>query len=650
MAEQTSGRHLNQQASDRQADRPARTGENGTQRSRPAARQTSGAVRPVNTARTAENSGSGRPAQPTNTARNASGARPANPARSASGARPANPARSASGARPANPARSASGSRPVNGNGTRPVNGRARQGGQAVPPRQARSGGPDRTGGARRGGGPAGPSGPERPGGKKQGPSGDLILRYAVLAALFVSMVVFAVMLGMTKMLSGKYLVIICILLLVILGVVAALLLVFGRRRRPWAGIAVAGVMAVIMIIGSVAAARGIKTLQSITSPEFSVSHIGIYVKNDDPAQSLDDMGSYTFGIMDTMGREYVDKAIENINELLPAPISVVEYASPTQMVDALFDGSVGAVITDVSYIEGLNELDEYKETVSMMREITDMSVEIKIEPSPTPAVEETAEKHVYTALISGIDSRNGLVRSSLSDVNILVTVNTETHQVLMISTPRDFFVPFSNTGNRDKLTHAGWYGIDVCMDTIGDLYGVDIDYYFRVNFEGFVNIIDALGGVTVDSEKSFTAGGYSFSSGPNTLNGTQALVFARERKSFAEGDRQRGKNQMAVIRAVINKALSPELLTNYNSLLKAVEGSFEMTVPYDLIAATVRDQLDTGAAWNIVSYSVTGTDTYATSPLLGMSVYVMEPDTTTVDTAKGLIDQVMNDQTVTAP
>ncbi len=464
-------------------------------------------------------------------------------------------------------------------------------------------------------------------------------------------MVVFAVMLGMTKMLSGKYLVIICILLLVILGIVAALLLVFGRRRRPWAGIAVAGVLAIIMIVGSVAAMRGVKTLQTITSPEFSVSHIGIYVKNDDPAQSLDDVGSYTFGILDAMGREYVDKAIEDINELLPAPISVVEYASPPQMVDALFDGSVGAVITDVSYIEGLGELDEYKQTVSMMREITNMNVEIKVEPSPTPeAVEETAEKHVYTALISGIDSRNGLVRSSLSDVNILVTVNTQTHQVLMVSTPRDYFVPFSNTGTNDKLTHTGWYGIEVCMDTIGDLYGVDIDYYFRVNFEGFVNIIDALGGVTVDSEKSFTAGGYSFSKGQNTLNGAQALVFARERKSFAEGDRQRGRNQMAVIRAVINKALSPELLTSYNSLLKAVEGSFEMSVPYDLIAAMVREQLDTGAAWNIVSYSVTGSDSYATSPLLGMNVYVMVPDEATVNTAKGLIDQVMNGQTVTAP
>ena len=252
---------------------------------------------------------------------------------------------------------------------------------------------------------------------------------------------------------------------------------------------------------------------------------------------------------------------------------------------------------------------------------------------------------------ISGIDNRGALVEKSRSDVNILASVNTETKQVVLISTPRDYYVPLSISGGaNDKLTHAGIYGVDVCMDTLTMLYNVNVDYYFRVNFAGFEDIIDALGGVTVNSEQSFSTENYSFQAGDNTMNGKQALEFVRERHAFASGDRQRGKNQLALMKAVINKALSPELLMNYNSLLSALQGSFETSIPYDTVSDIVREQLDQGGDWNVVSYSVDGTGSSQVTYSQGQKAYVMVPDESTVETAKSLIAQVYNGETVTAP
>ena len=134
-------------------------------------------------------------------------------------------------------------------------------------------------------------------------------------------------------------------------------------------------------------------------------------------------------------------------------------------------------------------------------------------------------------------------------------------------------------------------------------------------------------------------------------MDGEKALVFARERYSFSEGDRQRGRNQMAIIRGVMEKAMSPDILKNYDSLLDAVEGNFQTSVPYGMVASLVRDQLSKGGEWNIVSYSVDGTggsETTWSAP--NESLYVMYPDQDTVDTAKRMMKQVYDGQTVSAP
>ena len=255
------------------------------------------------------------------------------------------------------------------------------------------------------------------------------------------------------------------------------------------------------------------------------------------------------------------------------------------------------------------------------------------------------------TIFISGIDSRSGLVAKSRSDSNIIATVNTATRQVLLVSTPRDYFVPLSiSGGQRDKLTHAGIYGINVCMDTLGMLYNEDINYYFRINFAGFEQLINALGGVTVYSDYDFDSKnetGYHFNQGENYLNGEQALVFSRERYAFKEGDRQRGKNQMAVIKGVINKALSPELLKNYSSVLSSIQGCFETNISYEEIARLLQQQLNNGGDWNIVSYSVNGTGDTQKPYSMSQKAYVMIPDESTVQKAEAMMKKVRDGETV---
>lgn len=476
-----------------------------------------------------------------------------------------------------------------------------------------------------------------------------MVLRCVVLAALLLAAAAFVAVLYMTKMLAGRYLIVIGALLLAIFAIMAVLLLAFARRRFSWIGILVALVLAVGLSYGSAAGMRGIQTLETITSPTFTMSHVAVYVRSDDTAQSLNDISTYTFGTIGGVDREYVDEVIGQIDAVLPEPLKTLEFPSTVQLVDALMNGSIGGAIMDASYVDSLGEIAGYEDAAARIREITDLRVSVPA-ATPEPAL-PVENKHVYTVFISGIDSRKGFVRSSLSDVNIIATVNLQTRQVLLITTPRDYFVPFAQMGITDKLTHAGWYGIEVLTQTIADLYGLDIDYYFRVNFDGFRSLVDAIGGITVVSDQAFTVHGYEYVEGENYLDGEHALAYVRERKAFPEGDQKRGEHQAQVIRAVANKVLlSPELLTRYSDLLEAAEGNFETTVPYDLIASAVRDQLENGGSWDIVSYGVDGTAGTNVSPVINQEVYVLMPDYETVETAKDLMARVRSDEFVTIP
>ena len=259
--------------------------------------------------------------------------------------------------------------------------------------------------------------------------------------------------------------------------------------------------------------------------------------------------------------------------------------------------------------------------------------------------------KEPFVIYLSGVDTRGELTENARSDVNILAAVNPVTKRVALVNTPRDYYVDLAGTSSKDKLTHAGLYGVETSMETLGNLYGVNVDHYIRINFAGFISIIDALGGVDVYSDQAFTSVGSpgyydptTFVEGWNHLDGKAALAFARERHAFASGDIQRGINQMKVIDAMLNKIKSPALLMGFSKIMDAAADCFVTSFSQDQISALVRMQLSDFADWDIESYTVTGSSSTSTKchSAKGQKLYVMLPDDASVSKAKEMIASVL--------
>lgn len=257
-------------------------------------------------------------------------------------------------------------------------------------------------------------------------------------------------------------------------------------------------------------------------------------------------------------------------------------------------------------------------------------------------ALPELDETKPFTIYISGIDTYGGIDTVSRSDVNILVVVNPRSHKILLVNTPRDYYVQLhGTTGLRDKLTHSGVYGIDMSVKTMEDLYATPIDYYLRINFTSLVNIIDVLGGVDVNSAYNFKVGSDSFVIGSNHLDGKKALEFARDRYSFEEGDRTRGENQQRVIEAIISKMSSSSSLLHYPDILESLQNSFQTNMSSIDITQLIRSQLNDMAKWQVKSTSVNGSDSHNyTYSMPTTMLYVMEPDRASIDAAKVEIRQ----------
>lgn len=468
--------------------------------------------------------------------------------------------------------------------------------------------------------------------------------------------VVFMGLLAMTKMIPTIYMLIIGIVLAVIAAIIWLLVWHTRYTGRFIGGTVLAVIMIVILAFGGFYINKTRSAISNISGETTEVTQMAVYVKSDDAADSVEATAGYTYGILSSLDRENTDGAVAHLNSQFGTEVQTKEYAGLTELADGILNGEVNAMLLNSGYLSVYEDMDGYTDFSTKIKEVGTVDVESTIqsaeESTPIEPITTANGGKVYTIYLSGIDTRGEMTAKSRSDVNIIATVNTDTHEILLVSTPRDYFVPLSISGGApDKLTHAGIYGIDVCMDTLGMLYDIDINYYFRINFGGFVKVIDALGGITVNSDYDFDSKnilGYHFNKGENYVNGEQALIFARERYAFQEGDRQRGKNQMEVIRGVVKKALSPEILTSYSSILSSLDGCFGTNITYEEIAQILQQQLTNGGDWTIVSYSVNGTGATEKPYSMSQKAYVMVPDYNTVDKAKSLMEKVRNGEVVT--
>ncbi|MCF0135572.1 MAG: LCP family protein [Lachnospiraceae bacterium] len=482
-----------------------------------------------------------------------------------------------------------------------------------------------------------------------------LITSCLVLTGLFLFL------LKKVNVLPSRYFMAACLGMIVFVLVLFLLLRRFRNCFRCILGLILSVVYCGALVAGGFYLQRTVKTVESITAvPTIHVSSMNIFVRTDDPAQSLKDAENYTFGILLIQDRDVTDKALDQLESDLGHGVSVMGYESPVALVNALLNENVDAILFNTLFFKLVETNASIPDMSSSLRALTVLEVktEVPVDVTPAPTVEviePETEDRILTVYISGVDAVGGSIMVGGGDVNIIAVVNVDTRQVLLVTTPRDYYVPFASYGMPDKLTHAGYYGIEESMATLGNLYGINLDTYFRVDFGGFEDIVDAVGGVDVDCEQYFTSMNdqgevFEYEKGRIHLAGPAALMYVRERSAFSDGDFARGRHQMQVIKAILDKAMSTELLTHFSDLMASIEGNFVTNMPYEIMTSVVQDQLDNGGSWNIVQYSVTGYVDWKYSFSYGDDLSVVTPDYASVDVAIDLIRQVFEGEVVRLP
>ena len=345
-----------------------------------------------------------------------------------------------------------------------------------------------------------------------------------------------------------------------------------------------------------------------------------------------------------------VDK--NNIETLMSAlkkdkkvDVKVDDVASYQEAYDNLKSGKSKAMVLSGSYASLLESVDSNYD--SNLKTIYTYKIKKKNNNSA-----KQVDSKVFNIYISGIDTYGSISTVSRSDVNIIMTVNMNTHKILLTTTPRDAYVkiPGGGADQYDKLTHAGIYGVETSEQTLENLYGIKIDYYARINFTSFLKLIDQLGGVTVHNDQAFTSlhGKFDFPVGDIQMNSEQALGFVRERYSLDDGDNDRGKNQEKVISAIVNKLASLKSVSNFTSIVNNLQDSVQTNISLDTINALANTQLDSGSKFTVTSQAVTGTGSTGQLTSYAMpnsSLYMMKLDNSSVARASQAIKNLMEEK-----
>ena len=355
-----------------------------------------------------------------------------------------------------------------------------------------------------------------------------------------------------------------------ILLVFAALLFTMQVVTRGKAIVSklVSVLMSAVLLFGSVYMYQTHNAVEDISGDSLGrqVNSMLVVVRSDDPAEKVKDTKDYIYGIQHAEDAEDIDAAMEHVDKDAGTDVMTAEYKTLNEQAAALLDGSVQAIVYNEGYGGILEEV--YEGYSSQVKIIAQYSIETESDDSQLvqgKAAEVDVKDETFNMYISGIDVYGPVSSKSRSDVNIIATVNPTTKQILLTNTPRDYYVtiPGVSGDSKDKLTHAGIYGVDKSMATLENLYGIEIPFYARVNFTSLITMVDSMGGIDVESEYAFTTNGdggavINVQQGTNHFNGKQALAFARERYNVPGGDNQRGKDQMAVIQAMFKKMITP--------------------------------------------------------------------------------------------
>lgn len=494
---------------------------------------------------------------------------------------------------------------------------------------------------------------------------GAALLLQAVVSVISFKMIAdLGVMSGFAQVLMGLE-------LAVVFAVTAVLLLIrprkFTHKRIKTLriiGCAAAVIVSAVMIFVSMFAAKLNQTVAVVTDQnKIIATMMNVYVMADNSAQDISEAVDYRFAIMKTLDRSNTDTAAEELSGTLGKENNFQEFVSVQEAFHALYAGEADAVLINEAYTDILDESEEFQNFKKDTRVLYEIPIYSELSsgrsdasrqadptrPEPAPVITDEGIRP-FIVYISGSDTRKKVLTTSRSDVNILMVVNPSTSRILLVNTPRDYYVGNpAGEGALDKLTHCGIYGLDNSVQALENLYGVAVDYYLQINFTGFETLVDAIGGITVYSDTEFDAWTNKkvhIKEGENQLNGKQALAFARERYALTEGDNDRGKNQMKVIKAIVDKVVSESgsMLLNYNAILDSLQGMFVTSMPPELISELVKLQISESPKWEVQSFAVKGTgSTNTTYSSPSTAAYVMLEDKVCTTYAASLIGRVVN-------
>ncbi len=381
--------------------------------------------------------------------------------------------------------------------------------------------------------------------------------------------------------------------------------------------------------------------LNSIIDTGYRSETYSVYVIKDNytDISELDDKRIGLYNLDDESGKKAIDKVSDKIT------FNVIDYEDIQEGIKDIESAKIDAILMSNAYMDILKEDGiETEDLVSIYS--FDVLTKTKVMSS-----NKNISKDSFVIYISGIDTSGKISAKARSDVNILVAVNPNTGKILMLNTPRDYFVTLHSKQRKDKLTHAGIYGVEESLMTLEDLYDIDISYYFRVNFTSFVTIVNKLGGIDVDVPVSFceqnskrdTNNKICLKKGMQELNGEQALALARTRHTLSGGDRSRIENQLLVLNAIFDKATSPSIIVKYNSLINSLGNYVSTNMPTEDILKFVKNQIKNPTDWEIEQKTVTGKDSRNTCFSSGSAVvYVMTPDELSVEEAKLALKTVL--------
>ena len=407
-------------------------------------------------------------------------------------------------------------------------------------------------------------------------------------------------------------------------------------------------IILVVFSLISLVGVFGFKQMIDITNrmnqtAAFSEVEMSIVVPKDSDIKDVNQLT--TVQAPTKVDKNNVDTLMSALKKDKKVDVKVDDVASYQEAYDNLKSGKSKAMVLSGSYASLLESVDS--NYASNLKTIYTYKIKKKNNNSA-----KQVDSKVFNIYISGIDTYGSISTVSRSDVNIIMTVNMNTHKILLTTTPRDAYVKIPDGGadQYDKLTHAGIYGVETSEKTLENLYGIKIDYYARINFTSFLKLIDQLGGVTVHNDQAFTSlhGKFDFPVGDIQMNSEQALGFVRERYSLDGGDNDRGKNQEKVISAIVNKLASLKSVSNFTSIVNNLQDSVQTNMSLDTINALANTQLDSGSKFTVTSQAVTGTGSTGQLTSYAMpnsSLYMMKLDDSSVASASQAIKNLMEEK-----